>query len=142
MNTTFLRLALLHASTSQLGEVIDWLDRPWEAGKNDALRAAWHEARRSDGARRALAYAIEEELRSLSTERDVAHVSQKLGLSTRDAEAVANEIARRIGGVSPWPLGFSPELVLGALRATADIARLLLADARGGRYRHRHRHGR
>jgi hypothetical protein len=139
MNTTLLlRTALLNASVSKLDQIIDFLDRPWAPGKNDALRAAWHEARRSDGARRALAYAIEEEVRSLSEERDLAHVSQRLGLPTRCGDAIAAEIVRRLGGPSFWPLTVSPELIVGALRATADIARFLMRGSSGRRH-HRHR---
>jgi hypothetical protein len=147
MNTTLLRQTLLHASVSQLEEVINWLDRPWAPTKNDALRGAWHEARRSEGAQRALAYAIEEEVRALeqAPERDVAHVAKRLGLSLPTADAVAVEIARRLGGLpTVWPLPISPEVLASALRATADIARLVIGD--GGRGRHgrhrRHRYGR
>src|SRR5262245_4827997 len=145
MDTTLLRLALQNASVSQLEEVIDWLDRPWAPGKNDALRGAWHEARRSGGARRALAYAVEDEVRSLASERDVAHVAQRLGISVRDGSAVAEEMVRRLGGPPAWPLPVSPELVVGALRATAEIARLVFGESRGHRRRHRSRwshHGR
>jgi hypothetical protein len=138
MNTTLLRQALLGATVSQLEEVIDWLDRPWAPGRNDALRAAWHEARRSDGARRALAYAIEEEVRSLSPERDLPQVAARLGLASRTNDTVAEEIVRRLRGISSPAFPFSLELVAGALRATAEIARLVLADGP----RHRRRHGR
>jgi hypothetical protein len=147
MNTTTLRHALLGATTEQLGEVIDWLDRPWAPGKNDALRAAFHEARRSEGARRALAYALEEEIRSLAqSERDAAHVAARLAVGASTAEAAALEIARRLGAPS-WPMpGISPEVIAAALRATAEIARLVLGGAGGGHHgRHRrsrrYRHG-
>src|SRR5579862_2484687 len=147
MNTTLLRLALLDASISQLEEVIDWVERPWAPTRNDSLRAAWHETKRSDGAKRALAYAIEEEVRGLSAERDLAHVAQKLGLSTRTADAIASEIVRRLGGIATWPLPVSPDLVVSALRATADLARIVLGESRGGsrhgrRHHGRYRHGR
>lgn len=143
MTTSLLRLALLNATVSQLEEVINWLDRPWAPGKNDALRAAWHEAKRSNGARRALAYAIEEEVRALTTDRDLALVSQRLGLAPSSAEIVSAEMVRRLGGMVSWPLPVAPELVVGALRATAEIARLVLGDSGGHRSGgHRYRHGR
>ena len=140
MDTTLLRRTLLDASADQLGEVIDWLDRPWAPASNDALRAAWHESRRSDGARRALAYAIEQEVRGLG-ERDAAHVAQKLGLSVQTADAVVAEITRCLGPVALWPFQTSPALIASALRATAEIARLVLGTGgkrRGHRRRHRH----
>lgn len=142
MNTSLLRLALLDATVSQLDEVINWLDRPWAPGKNDALRAAWHESKRSDGARRALAYAIEEEVRALPPDRDLALVSQRLGVAS-SVEVVATEVVRRLGGIVSWPLPVAPEIVIGALRATADIARLVLGDSGGHRSGgHRYRRGR
>jgi hypothetical protein len=142
MNTTPLRQALIDAPISQLEQVINWLDRPWAPGRNDALRAAWHEARRSDGARLALASSIEGEVRSLahSQERDAEHIGAHLGLTVRTAEAVAVEIARRLGVVPIWPLATTPEAIAAALRATADIARILVGD-HGHHGRHR-RHGR
>jgi len=136
---------LLNASVSQLAEVIDFLDRPWEPSKNDALRAAWHESRRSDGARRALAYAIEQELRSLTSTRDAVHVGNRLGLSIQTRDAIEAEIVRRLGGVAAFPLAVSPETIVSALRATADIARLILSRPGHGHGRHRggrQRHGR
>ncbi|MDB4996373.1 MAG: hypothetical protein JWM74_3805 [Myxococcaceae bacterium] len=151
MNTTCIRQALLTSSVSQLEDLIDWLQRPWAPGKNDALRAAWHEARRSDGARRALAYAIEEEIRSVvTTERDAAHVARRLGLVATTGDAVILEIGRRLGALAVWPLpassSESADVIASALRATAEIARLVLGSAaheRHGRTHHRrHRHGR
>lgn len=70
---------------------------------------------------------------------------RRLGLVARDANAIAAEFVRRLGHVAyPWPLSVSPEVVASALRATADIARLLLTEPHGGRYhrRGRCRHGR
>jgi hypothetical protein len=142
-----MRQALLDSSAAQLEEVINWIERPWAPGKNDALRAAWHEARRSDGARRALAYAIEEEVRSLAVtpERDAAHVARRLGLAVHTPDAVVVEIARRLGAIPAWTLPVSPEVIASALRATADIARLILGTPSYERRSHhprRHRHGR
>jgi hypothetical protein len=135
-----LKGVLLNASVSELEDVINWIERPWAAGKNDALRAAWHEARRSDGAKRALAFAVEEEVRSLGpSARDVAHVAGHLGLSTHTAEAVAAEIARRLGAAPAWSLTVSPEAIASALRATADIARLIVGLTEVGRHGRRHR---
>ena len=145
MNTTLLRQALLNASVNQLGEIIDLLDRPWERGKNDALRAAWHEARRSGGARRALAFAIEEEIQSLAPGRDAAHVAGRLGLAVDTPVSIVNEIVARYAKVTPFPLPIPPELIAAALRSTADIARLVLGTSSHGRRRHRGRryhHGR
>jgi hypothetical protein len=139
-NTTLLRHALLRSTVPQLGEVIDWLDRPWAAGKNDALRAAWHEARRSDGARRALGYALEEEIRSLS-DRDAAHVAGRLAVAASTADGVATEIAQRLG-VPSWPLPVSPEVLAAALRATADLARIVLGTPGGDRHGRHHHHPR
>lgn len=142
MSTTLLRPALLHCSTRTLGQVIDWLDRPWALRNNDSLRATWHEAHRSEGARRALAYALEDEIRGLATERDIAHVSQRLGVHVPGTDALIAEIVRRIGGPSAEALPVSPETVAAALQATADIARLVLGNSYRGRGHSRRRHGR
>jgi hypothetical protein len=77
-------------------------------------------------------------------DRDLAHVSQRLGLATSTTELMAAEIVRRLGGITSWSLPVPPELVVSALRATADIARLVLGESsrrQYGRGRRRHRHG-
>lgn len=146
MDTTLLRQALLNASVHQLGEVIDWLERPWAPSNNDALRGAWHEARRDHGAKRALAYAIEQEVRGLASspgERDAAHVARRVGSSVPTAEAVATEVTRRLVPPIEWPFAVKPEVIASALRATADLAQLVLGTGAHRRRRHRgYHHGR
>jgi hypothetical protein len=142
MKTNHLRHVLLRASVPQLEAVIDWLDRPWAPGRNDALRAAWHESRRSDGARRALAYALEEEIRSLPSGRDIALVASRLGVDP-SPQAVIDEIARRLDASSVWSLPFTQRQIMDALRAGAEIAgAVLTAHASRRSHRRRWRHAR
>ena len=138
MNNT-LREALLHATVQEQGSVIDWVRRPWAPANNDALRGAYHEALRNHGATRALAYALELEIRSLEgAERDLEHVASRLGLQARTCEAVGDEIVRRLGAApKASAAAISPEVVALVLQVAAEVALRVLRE--GGR---RHRHGR
>src|SRR6185295_17907379 len=69
---------LCTASLSQLESATDWLERPWEPRRNNALRARWHEARRDASARPELAAAIEREILTMPA-RDLDHVARRMG---------------------------------------------------------------
>jgi hypothetical protein len=128
MNTMPLRRALLDAPADRLKTVIDLLDRPWAPDKNHALMAAWHEARRGEGARRALAYALEASVRDLGPAgaRDARLVAGRLGVASPCAGAVADELARRLGA-APRPFTITPEAVETAVRAALGVARWAFA---------------
>lgn len=143
-STTVLQQALRSASTHRLRDVIDWLERPWAPGRNDALRAMWHAARRDRAAHSMLAEALAHEVHDLGVStgaRDLAHVARRLELAFASVEGVAYEIARRVdaSGVGR-PV---PDVVASAVHAALDVARIVLRDANGGRSRgrRRHRHG-
>lgn len=93
MNTHEFRHSLARADLAALGQVIDWLERPAEAHRNDALRAAWHRARRDPGARSALCAAIEQEVLELRP-AEARHVARTLGLAAE--EPSAGELQRAI----------------------------------------------
>ncbi len=144
MDTTKLREALLKAPVHRLGDVIDWLQRPWAPGSNDALRAAWHEARRRPEATPALAYAIEHEVRSLATTadpRDVRLVASRLGFDSPTPAVIVREIAVRLGGAATVT-AFSPDTLATAIRVAAEVARVFLDGRQGRREHRRHRYGR
>lgn len=146
MNTATLRQALLDASVARLGEIIDLVRRPWAPGNNDALRGAWHEARRHPGAKGALAYALEQEIRTaVSDDRGVDLLRQRLSGAPGTAEAIVSEITKGLGGVPARDAEPTGAVFVTTLQVVVDVARSLLGhrpgEGRSGR-RRPHHHGR
>lgn len=93
MSTHTFHEALGRASLGTLEQVIDWLERPWQPTHNDALRAAWHRARRDPSARGALHAALEREVLGLHA-AEARHVARALGIPRE--EPTAGDVLRAI----------------------------------------------
>ena len=142
---------LCSASLSQLESAIDWLERPWEPRRNDALRGRWHDAGRDPGARRALAAAIEGEILSMPA-RDLDHVARRMGFTGLAPTAL--DVVRLVAGrlaphstdrLAPDPMSNAAAALLAPLVAASELLTSLLVEA--GAIRHaqrpsrRRRHG-
>lgn len=150
-----LSVRLAQATVAELGRVIDQVQRPWAAQRNDRLRALMHRAGREpgSGAREELAAALVAEVAAAS-DGDLAHIARGLGLNlpAPTADDVAHAIAARLGpapGTTPRGRWGGPALEAGvewAIREFAEAAVTALVRARpwasGRRHHHGRRHGR
>ena len=158
------------ASLPQLESAFEWLARPGEPRRNDALRARWHDARRDPGTRRALAAAIEGEILAMPA-RDLDHVARRMGVSGLAPTAL--DVVRLVAGrlaphstdrlapdpmgnplapdpmgnpLAPDPMGSAAAALLAPLVAASGLLTSLLVEAGAVRHAHRpsrrHRHGR
>jgi hypothetical protein len=140
MSTTYLRNALLQTTAHRLGDVIDWVERPWAPCNNDTLRRLWHEARRDHAAHPALAFALEQEVQNLGA-RDLDHVASRLGC-VPSTGGVAIAITQRLGGCVPEPARVPSDAIATAFGALVQIASAFASaqpprGRRGRRYGHR-----
>lgn len=126
MNDIALLRSLERAPVDQLREIIDWLDRPWARGRNDALRSAYHDARRDPARKSALVYALAYELTTLDNERDIPFVAHQAGIKATHTRLLCYEICQRLGAReraarSAWPL--PPEVIATGVQVLAEIVR-------------------
>lgn len=137
-------------SLDQLEKVIDWLERPWEPRRNNALRARWHEARRDSREKFNLVAELECEVLTMPA-RDLDHVARRMGFQGSAATAldVIRLVAKRLdrGHVeapraAPHPL---LEPLAAAASATSELLVSLIEGATHSNRSHRHsrrrRHG-
>jgi hypothetical protein len=84
---------LERASLSDLGQLIDALDRPWAPAENDRLRAHFHQAGRdpSGHAKSELAHALARTIEELSPE-DLSSFLRKTARSPRLSPRIAEQL--------------------------------------------------
>ena len=138
MSTILLRNTLLQTTAHRLGDVIDWVERPWAPCNNDALRRLWHEARRDRAAHPALAFTLEQEVQNLGA-RELDHVAARLGCAPTTA-GVASAITQRLGVAWPEPVRVPSDAIASAFGAFVQIASAF-AGARPARGRRGRRYG-
>ncbi|WP_224242405.1 hypothetical protein [Hyalangium gracile] len=143
MESYSLHYILQVESLDRLEKVIDWLERPWEPRRNDALRALWHEARRDSRAKFNLVGALEREVLTMPA-RDLEHVARRLGFQGAAATAldVIRLVTKRLERghveapcVAPHPL---LEPLAAAASATSEVLVSLLEGATHSNCAHRH----
>ena len=129
---------LCAASLSQLESAIDWLERPWEPQRNNALRARWHNAKRDAGTRHALASAIESEILMMRA-RDLEHVARRMGFMGFSPTAldVFHLLVERL---APDSRERAASALLAPLVAASELLTSLLVEA--GKIGHSHPYSR
>lgn len=147
MNISTFHETLERAGVDALEQVIDWIERPWEPARNDALRASWHEARRDAAAKGALLGAIEREIVDMRP-AETRYVARTLGCASRSPSSA--DVLRAITIRLEAPRQSAPvRLDLGLLvepmiEVAGRVLRAALREERGHHHRSggRRRHGR